>query len=99
MDNVETLKNSLELGLGCAILPESTVQKELQKYIFEIVSVKKLRLERPLGIICLNKKTFTKAVQCFYEMFFTRQDKTRSTSPTSNYASKAIYAGLSGFHP
>lgn len=77
-DNIETLKNSVELGLGCAFLPESAVQKELQKCIFEIVSIKKLQLKRPLGIICLDGKTFTKAGQNFYNMFLSRPDKTIS---------------------
>lgn len=71
-DNIETLKNSLEVGSGCAILPESVVQKELQKNILEIVGVKELRLKRPLGIIYQKGRTFSKASQNFYKLFVPR---------------------------
>ncbi len=67
-DNIETLKNAVEIGMGCAILPESTIRHELKNKIFDKITVTKLNLTRPLAIIHNSKKTFTRANRLFYEM-------------------------------
>lgn len=67
-DNIETLKNAVEIGMGCAILPESTLGYELKNKIFDKIAVTGLNLTRPLAILYNSKKTFNRPSRLFYEM-------------------------------
>ncbi len=71
-DNIDTLKSALELGMGCAIVPKNTVARELRDRSFEVINVKELTLERPLGILHSKGKIFTKSTRTFYEMILGR---------------------------
>jgi len=67
-DNIETIKQALEIGAGLSILPEPTVQHELASRTLSAVRLLGCDLERPLGIIHLNRKAFTPAIQRFIEI-------------------------------
>ena len=45
-DNIETLKISVLLGLGCGIVPRNTVVQEVKENALEIVPVKGLEIAR-----------------------------------------------------
>ncbi len=67
-DNIETIKRAVEIGCGIAVLPITSVRREM-----EIGSLRMLRLEdvrwvRPLGIIHKRHNTLTTAVQRFLEL-------------------------------
>jgi DNA-binding transcriptional LysR family regulator len=66
-ENIETVKNAVEIGLGCSIVPKTTIAKELKDSSLEIVPLKGLDLKRPLAIVHSNKKVFTKAARIFLE--------------------------------
>lgn len=66
-DNVELIKSAVILGLGCAILPKSTINRELKERSLEILHVGGFNLKRPLGILYPGRKTFTKSTRAFYE--------------------------------
>jgi len=66
-DNIETVKNALEIGLGCSILPETTIKKELKDSTLEIISLPGFDLKRPLAIVHSDKKVFTKAAKIFLD--------------------------------
>jgi len=66
-ENIETVKNAVEVGLGCSILPKTTIAKELKDSSLEIVALQRFDLKRPLGIVHSNKTVFTKAAKIFLE--------------------------------
>ena len=66
-DNVETLKSALQLGIGCSIVPEITIARELKEGSLEVIPIKTLTLKRPLGILCLKEATHSKSLRKFYE--------------------------------
>ncbi len=75
--NIETIKNAIDVGVGCSILPISTVTQEIKSKSFDILPVKDMNFKRPLSIIYKNQKVFSKATQLFYDMI-NRNDRKRS---------------------
>ncbi len=68
-ENIETIKDAVEIGLGCSILPKTTIAQELKGSLLEIVPLQGFNLKRPLGLVHSDKKTFTKAAKIFLETF------------------------------
>ena len=73
-DNVELIKSAVLLGLGCAILPRSTVTRELKEGALETVAVRGFHLKRPLGVLYPQKKPLTKITQAFYDALITTKN-------------------------
>lgn len=67
-DNIELIKNAAVLGLGCALLPRNTIDRELKDGSLEIIPVEGLDIQRPVGILYLKGKIFTKSTRAFYDM-------------------------------
>ena len=66
-ENIDTVKNAVEAGMGCSILPKTTITKELKNSTLEIIPLQGFDLKRPLAIVYSNKKVFTKAAQIFLD--------------------------------
>ncbi len=66
-ENIETVKNAIEVGLGLSILPKTTIDKELKDSSLEIVPLQGFELKRPLAIVHSNKTIFTKAAKIFLD--------------------------------
>jgi len=66
-ENIDTVKNAVEAGIGCSILPKTTITKELKNSTLDIVHLQGFDLKRPLAIVHSNKKTFTKAAKTFLD--------------------------------
>jgi DNA-binding transcriptional LysR family regulator len=66
-DNVETLKSAMTLGIGCSIVPVTSIRHEVEEGSLEIVPIKEMDLKRPLGILHAKPKAFTKATRAFLD--------------------------------
>lgn len=51
LDNIETIKRVVEIGTGCALLPEPAVHQEIKNRTIAAVQIRDETLLRPLGII------------------------------------------------
>jgi DNA-binding transcriptional LysR family regulator len=51
LDNIETIKRVVEIGTGCALLPEPAVRQEVKNRSIVAVQVRDETFLRPLGII------------------------------------------------
>ncbi|MBF0503691.1 MAG: LysR family transcriptional regulator [Candidatus Omnitrophica bacterium] len=69
-ENIETVKDAVEIGLGCSILPKTTIAQELKNHTLEIIPLQRFNLKRPLALVHSDKKVFTKAANIFLESFF-----------------------------
>ncbi|MBF0570660.1 MAG: LysR family transcriptional regulator [Candidatus Omnitrophica bacterium] len=65
--NIETIKNAVEVGMGCSILPKTTILQELENKSLEIIPVQKFDLKRPLALVYSDTKIFTKAARIFID--------------------------------
>ena len=67
-DNIETIKQALEIGAGVSILPEPTVRLEVAAGRLASVRLTTPQLQRPIGIIHRQRKVFTPTATRFIEM-------------------------------
>lgn len=67
-DNIETIKQAVEIGTGVSMLPEPTVRKEAEAGTLAAVRLIAPQLERPVGIIHRQRKVFTPTAAKFMEM-------------------------------
>ena len=67
-DNIETIKQAVEIGSGISILPEPTVQKEVQAGTLVVVPLTSKDITRPIGIVHRQRKMFTPTVDRFVEL-------------------------------
>jgi DNA-binding transcriptional LysR family regulator len=67
-DNIETIKQAVEIGAGISILPEPTVRREVQTHTLVAVPLGAHELRRPLGIIHRERKVFTPTMAKFVEL-------------------------------
>ena len=70
-DNIETIKQAVEIGAGVSILPEPTVRDETQNGTLMAVRLIAPELRRPIGIIHRQRKVFTPTVARFVELLQT----------------------------
>jgi LysR family transcriptional regulator, transcriptional activator of the cysJI operon len=68
LDNVETIKRSVEAGLGVSILPAPTLQAELRSGTLVRSNLKEGPLMRPIGVIHASRQTLSKAARAFLEL-------------------------------
>jgi DNA-binding transcriptional LysR family regulator len=67
-DNIETIKQAVQIGAGISILPEPTVREETQKGTLVAVRLVSPELRRPIGIIHRQRKVFTPTAAKFVEL-------------------------------
>ena len=67
-DNIETIKQAVEIGAGVSILPEPTVRMEAQTGRLAALRLIAPQLSRPLGIIHRQRKVFTPTATKFIEL-------------------------------
>lgn len=83
-DNIENIKQAVEIGPGVAILPEPTVRREVLSGTLRAVPLHDVQWTRPLGIIHRRQKLLTTAVSRFI-------DTLRAfTSPAANGGSGEV---------
>lgn len=67
-DNIETIKRAIEIDAGVALLPEPTVDKELQAGSLVARPLKGIELSRPVGIIVRSNKELGAIASLFIQM-------------------------------
>ena len=64
-DNIETIKQVVEIGLGIAIVPEPTVRREVWDETLLMRPFAGLELTRPTGVLLLKGRTRSRALRQF----------------------------------
>jgi DNA-binding transcriptional LysR family regulator len=67
-DNIETIKQAIEIGAGISILPEPTIRGDVKQGTLAAVRLIAPQLRRPIGIIHRHRKVFTPSVTKFIEL-------------------------------
>lgn len=67
-DNIETIKQAVEIGCGISILPQPTIHREMQAGSLVGVPLVGRPLRRPIGIIHRQRKIFTPTTLKFTEL-------------------------------
>jgi len=85
-DNLQTIKEAVELGSGISIVPTRILKYELEQGRLVAIPISP-GLYRPLGIIHRKKKRFHRAAQSFLEML---QEAPENNQPTEPRASASV---------
>ncbi len=80
LDNIETVKQSVEADLGVTIVPRATVLNEVRAGTLRAVNFTE-SFARPIAIIHRKGKIFSAAARKFIEMLTERQQPTRAQMP------------------
>ncbi len=67
-DNIETIKRSVEVGIGISILPETVVLSEVRNGLLVALNFTEGTFTRPIGIIHRKGKIFSAAGQAFVQL-------------------------------
>lgn len=67
-ENIDTLKRSVEVGLGVSIVPKKTITAEVQQKRLAAIEIRDLPLERPLGAIVKKGRILNYPAQIFLQM-------------------------------
>jgi DNA-binding transcriptional LysR family regulator len=67
-DNIETIKRSVEVGIGVSILPETAVANEVKNKLLAALDFTEGVFTRPIGIIHRKGKVFGKAAREFIQL-------------------------------
>ncbi len=67
-DNIETIKQAVQIGTGVSILPEPTVRAEADSGQLVVIHFIAPQLQRPIGIIHRQRKVFTPTALKFVEL-------------------------------
>jgi DNA-binding transcriptional LysR family regulator len=79
-DNIETIKQAIEIGAGISILPEPTVRREAQLGTLVVVPLIAPEIRRQIGIIHRTRKVFSPPMTKFVELL----QGLRDTPPQSS---------------
>ncbi|MGI6402037.1 MAG: LysR family transcriptional regulator [Thermoguttaceae bacterium] len=66
-ENIETIKQAIEVGLGVSILPLPTVEVEAERGLLGAIPLESPKMTRPIGVIHKRRKVFTPAMKEFIE--------------------------------
>jgi DNA-binding transcriptional LysR family regulator len=80
-DNIETIKEAIEIGAGLSILPQPTVRREVAAKTLAAVPIHDDKLERPIGIIHRQRRSFTPVIRRFIEVL---ESTSGQGAPTGN---------------
>ncbi|MGC8886259.1 MAG: LysR family transcriptional regulator [Verrucomicrobiia bacterium] len=64
-DNIETVKRAVEIDMGMAIVPESTITQEIAKQTLAAVKISDIEFYRPLAVIYKRNKVLSPAMKQF----------------------------------
>jgi DNA-binding transcriptional LysR family regulator len=67
-DNIETIKQAVQIGAGISILPEPTVRDEVRGKSLVAIRLIAPEMRRPIGIIHRQRKVFTPTTAKFVEL-------------------------------
>jgi len=67
-DNIETVKRAVEIDAGISIVPQVTVENEMQCGTLKALKFEPQTFERPIGILYKKGKKFSPAVQKFIDL-------------------------------
>jgi len=67
-DNIETIKQAVQISAGVSILPEPTVREEVRNGSLVAIRLIAPELRRPIGIIHRQRKIFTPTTAKFVEL-------------------------------
>ena len=81
-DNIEVLKQMVEIGFGIALLPNHTITETDISKGLRVLKMSDMNIERPLGILLLKNAPRFKAMRAFLETLRSAQENENGSGAT-----------------
>jgi DNA-binding transcriptional LysR family regulator len=81
-DNIETIKQALEIDSAVSILPRPSVERDVRRGNLVVVRLTDLKLERPLGILRRRKARLTPTAEAFLQILQASQADSVGPQPS-----------------
>lgn len=75
LDNVETLKRAVEIGMGISILPRASVRTEVQAGTLREVEIADGTFTRPIAILLRRGRTLSKSTEAVLQVFLDHDEE------------------------
>jgi DNA-binding transcriptional LysR family regulator len=85
LDNVETIKRAVEVGVGLALVPAASVRQEFVRGTLVVVRLKDCFINRPLAVLHRRGFALTPAMKLFVDLM--------SLSSETTAGAQALFAG------
>lgn len=85
-DNIDTIKQALELATSVSILPLPCIEREVTRGTLVGLRLENMNLRRPVGIIRKRKKRLTYPAMRFIDMLLAAESKSDATTPARSGA-------------
>ncbi|MDO4587668.1 MAG: LysR family transcriptional regulator [Planctomycetia bacterium] len=80
-DNIETIKQAIQVGIGISILPVPTVKEDVDSEKMVAIPLTSPKMSRPIGIIHKHRKVFTGTMLRFVEILSGQQIQPETDAP------------------
>lgn len=85
-DNIETIKRVVEIGLGIAIVPATTVEREARDRTLIVLPLDGAPLARPTGVLLRKGRSRGRALQRFLDVLLAQPSATAASLDTAGSA-------------
>jgi DNA-binding transcriptional LysR family regulator len=92
-DNIETIKQAVEIGAGIALLPEPTVERERAAGTLATVTIEGEALMRPLGILHRRQGELPAAAKEFIDMLTSPEGMQPEAIDTAPFTENGMKSG------
>lgn len=92
-DNIETIKQAIEVGMGVSLLPAPSVLDDLEARRLAAISLEAPKISRPIGVIYRRRKIFSAQTTQFIEMLGGALVKSNAISSSSSESGFQVPAG------
>jgi DNA-binding transcriptional LysR family regulator len=92
-DNIETIKQAVEIGAGIALLPEPTVERERAAGTLAIAAIEGEALVRPLGILHRRHGDLSAAAKEFIDMLTSQEGMQPEATDTAPFTENGAESG------
>lgn len=69
LDNIETVKRAVEIGMGVSILPRASIQTEVGSGTLVAVPISDGEFTRPIGLLVRRGRSLSRAAEALIEVF------------------------------
>lgn len=90
-DNIETIKQAIEVGVGVGILPAPTVTSSVAVGKMVAIPLISPQLTRPIGVIYKHRKVFSSSTTSFIEMLGGAVGNAEEAAPRSSVLAEPGY--------
>lgn len=90
-DNIETIKRAVEINAGVSLLPQPSIEREVQLGTLVEIEIDDVPLSRPIGMVYRRGKEFGRATRVFVQLL---KDRSKGMMPGAHASAEVELDGI-----